>query len=152
GGLLIVPEIALTPQLVSRFRARFGDAIAVLHSELSERERNDAWRNLRLGRVTPAIGARSALVPPVASLGVIVVDEEHDPSFKQEDGFRYQARDMALLRAHRAHAVCVLGSATPSLESHELAERGKLSRLSLPTRATAQALPAVEIVDLARHR
>jgi primosomal protein N' (replication factor Y) len=121
GALMLVPEIALTPQLVSRFRARFGDAIAVLHSELGERERNDAWRALRAGRVDLAIGARSALFAPVQNLGVVVVDEEHDGSFKQEDGFRYHARDMALLRAHRASAVCVLGSATPSLESWQLA-------------------------------
>jgi primosomal protein N' (replication factor Y) len=152
GALMLVPEIALTPQLVSRFRARFGDAIAVLHSELSERERNDAWRSLHQGRLTLAIGARSALFAPVHSLGVVVVDEEHDGSFKQEDGFRYHARDMALLRAHRARAVCVLGSATPSLESYHLAERGKLTLLTLAERATPQALPPVEIVDLARNR
>jgi primosomal protein N' (replication factor Y) len=152
GALMLVPEIALTPQLVARFRARFGDAIAVLHSELNERERNDAWRALRSGRVDLAIGARSALFAPVRDLGVVVVDEEHDGSFKQEDGFRYQARDMALLRAHRAGAVCVLGSATPSLESHQLAERGKLTRLELRERATRQSLPPVEIVDLAVHR
>jgi primosomal protein N' (replication factor Y) len=152
GALVLVPEIALTPQLVARFRGRFGDEIAVLHSELTERERNDAWRSLRQGRVQLAIGARSALYAPVERLGVVVVDEEHDGSFKQEDGFRYHARDMAILRAHMAHAVCVLGSATPSLESHELARRGKLTLLELPERATAQSLPPVEIVDLARHR
>ena len=152
GALILVPEIALTPQLVSRFRGRFGDAIAVLHSELSERERNDAWRNLRSGRVRLAIGARSALFAPIADLGVIVVDEEHDGSFKQEEGFRYQARDMSLLRAHRAGAVCILGSATPSLESYALTQRGKLTLLNLRERATAQALPRVEVVDLARHR
>jgi primosomal protein N' (replication factor Y) len=152
GALILVPEIALTPQLVARFRGRFGDAIAVLHSELSERERNDAWRNLRSGRVRLAIGARSALFAPVAELGVLVVDEEHDASFKQEDGFRYHARDMALLRAHRAGALCVLGSATPSLESYQLTQRGKLQLLSLPQRATANELPKVEVVDLARHR
>ena len=152
GGLMLVPEIALTPQLVSRFRARFGDEIAVLHSELTERERNDAWRALRAGRVSLAIGARSALFAPVERLGVIVVDEEHDGSFKQEDGFRYQARDMALLRAHRAGAVCVLGSATPSLESYQLCSISKLERLSLPERATAHPLPPVELVDLGRHR
>jgi primosomal protein N' (replication factor Y) len=152
GALVLVPEIALTPQLVSRFRGRFGDEIAVLHSELTERERNDAWRSLRQGRVRLAIGARSALFAPVERLGVLVVDEEHDGSFKQEDGFRYHARDMAILRAHLTGAVCVLGSATPSLESHELARRGKLTLLELPERATAHSLPPVEIVDLARHR
>lgn len=152
GALMLVPEIALTPQLVRRFRARFGDAIAVLHSELSERERNDAWRGLRDGRLDLAIGARSALFAPVRNLGVVVVDEEHDGSFKQEDGFRYNGRDMAMLRAQRASAVCVLGSATPSLESHGLTTLGKLTRLGLPQRATAQTLPPVEVVDLARHR
>jgi primosomal protein N' (replication factor Y) len=152
GALMLVPEIALTPQLVSRFRARFGDEIAVLHSELSERERHSAWQSLRDGRVQLAIGARSALFAPVPRLGVVIVDEEHDGSFKQEEGFRYQARDMALLRAHRARAVCVLGSATPSLESFRLSEIGKLTRLTLPNRATAQSLPPVDMVDLERHR
>jgi primosomal protein N' (replication factor Y) (superfamily II helicase) len=152
GALLLVPEIALTPQAVMRFRARFGDAIAVLHSALGERERHTAWQRLRAGDIRVAIGARSALFAPVADLGVIVVDEEHDPSFKQEEGFRYHGRDMALLRAHRAGAVCVLGSATPSLESHHLADRGKLHLLPLPDRATSQRLPEVEVVDLRRHR
>ncbi len=152
GSLVLVPEIALTPQLVSRFRARFGDEIAVLHSDLRERERYEAWRALRDGTVSLAIGARSALFAPVPKLGVLVVDEEHDGSFKQEEGFRYQARDMALLRAHRAHAVCVLGSATPSLESHQLSQTGKLTLLTLSSRATQQSLPPVEIVDLKRHR
>ncbi len=153
GALLLVPEIALTPQLVARFRARFGDGIAVLHSALTERERDDAWRALRRGEITLAVGARSALFAPVADLGVIVVDEEHDPSFKQEEGFRYHARDMALLRAHRAGAICILGSATPSIESFTLAQKGdRLRLLSLPERATAHELPKVERIDLKRHR
>lgn len=152
GSLMLVPEIALTPQLVSRFRSRFGDAIAVLHSELTDRERNDAWRALRDGRVQVAIGARSALFAPVHDLGVVVVDEEHDGSFKQEEGFRYHARDMALVRAQKAGALCILGSATPSLESYRLADRGKLTKLVLSQRATPQALPPVEIVDLAKHK
>ncbi len=152
GALLLVPEIALTPQLVARFRARFGDALAVLHSGLRDRERNDAWRALRAREVRIAIGARSALFAPVPDLGIVVVDEEHDASFKQEDGFRYQARDMALLRAQRAAAVAVLGSATPSIESRYLADEGRLALLELKERATPQALPDVEIVDLARHR
>jgi primosomal protein N' (replication factor Y) len=152
GAILLVPEIALTPQLVGRFRARFGDALAVLHSDLGDRERHEAWRALRSGAVTLAVGARSAIFAPVADLGVIVVDEEHDPSFKQEEGFRYHARDLALLRAHRAGAVCVLGSATPSVETFHLAERGRLTLLALPERATPRPLPLVEIVDLARHR
>lgn len=151
GALVLVPEIALTPQLVSRFRARFGDVLAVLHSGLSDRARHEMWRSLHEQRVRVAIGARSALFAPVPALGLIVVDEEHDPSFKQEEGVRYQARDMALLRAHRANAVCVLGSATPSLESEALARNGKLHRLSLLGRAFASAtLPSVELVDLRR--
>ncbi len=152
GALLLVPEIALTPQLVSRFRARFGDAIAVLHSGLTERERDDHWRALRRGDLRLAVGARSALFAPVADLGVLVVDEEHDPSFKQEEGFRYHARDMALLRAHRAGATCILGSATPSVESFHRASTGALRLLSLPERPTDQALPEVELLDLRRFR
>ncbi|HEY8430825.1 MAG TPA: primosomal protein N', partial [Sandaracinaceae bacterium] len=151
GALLLVPEIALTPQLVGRFRARFGDGIAVLHSGLTDKQRYAAWRALRRGEVRLAIGARSALFAPVPDLGVIVVDEEHDPSFKQEEGFRYHARDLAILRAHRAGALCILGSATPSLESYTRAREGRIGLLELPSRATSHALPSVEIVDLRRH-
>jgi primosomal protein N' (replication factor Y) len=147
----MVPEIALTPQLVARFRARFGDDLAVLHSGLSDADRHAMWMLLRRGEVKVAIGARSALFAPVPDLGLVIVDEEHDPSFKQEEGVRYHARDMALLRAHRARAAVVLGSATPSLESVELVRRGKLVELELPDRAVAEAsLPAVSIVDLRR--
>ena len=152
GAILLVPEIALTPQLVGRFRARFGDDIAVLHSGLSARQREDAWQSLRRGRVQVAIGARSALFAPVANLALVVVDEEHDPSFKQDEGFRYHARDMALLRAQYAGAVCVLGSATPSVETYYRANAGAVHLLSLPSRATGATLPEVEIVDLRRHR
>jgi primosomal protein N' (replication factor Y) len=152
GAVLLVPEIALTPQLVGRFRARFGDDIAVLHSGLTARQREDAWQALRRGRVQVAIGARSALFAPVADLGLVVVDEEHDPSFKQDEGFRYHARDMALLRAQYAGAVCVLGSATPSVETYYRANQGRIRLLSLPTRATGATMPDVEIVDLRRHR
>jgi primosomal protein N' (replication factor Y) len=152
GALLLVPEIALTPQLVARFRARFGDEIAVLHSGLTARQRDDAWHALRRGEVQVAIGARSALFAPVANLALIVVDEEHDPSFKQDEGFRYHARDMALLRAQYAGAVCILGSATPSVETYHRANEGRIHLLSLPTRATGATLPEVEIVDLRRHR
>ena len=152
GAVLLVPEIALTPQLVGRFRARFGDEIAVLHSGLTARQRDDAWQALRRGQVQVAIGARSALFSPVADLGLIVVDEEHDPSFKQDEGFRYHARDMALLRAQYAGAVCVLGSATPAVETYHRAIEGRIRLLSLPTRATGATMPNVEIVDLRRHR
>jgi primosomal protein N' (replication factor Y) len=152
GALLLVPEIALTPQLAQRFRARFGDGIAVLHSALGERERDDFWRRLRRGELRLAVGARSALFAPIEDLGVIVVDEEHDGSFKQEEGFRYHARDLALLRAHRQNAICILGSATPSVESFHRATEGNLTLLSLPERATTQRLPDVETIDLKRWR
>jgi primosomal protein N' (replication factor Y) len=151
GALVMVPEIALTPQLVGRFRARFGDDLAVVHSGLSDKARHAMHKRLLAGEVKVAIGARSALFAPVPSLGLVIVDEEHDGSFKQEEGVRYHARDMAILRAHRAGATLLLGSATPSLESFELARRGKLSLLRLPDRASRAAkLPVVEIVDLKR--
>jgi primosomal protein N' (replication factor Y) len=152
GTIMLVPEIALTPQLVGRFRARFGDDVAVLHSGLTPRERFDMWTRLRDGAVDVAIGARSALFAPVQKLALVIVDEEHDPSFKQEEGVRYNARDMAILRAHLHGGVCVLGSATPSLESEHLTrpENGKTKaiKLILPDRARAQELPRVDILDL----
>ena len=149
GAIVLVPEIALTPQLVTRFRARLGERIAVLHSGLSDIQRHAMWCALRRGELKVAVGARSALFAPVHDLGLVCVDEEHDGSFKQEEGVRYNARDMALLRAHRAGAVCVLGSATPSLSSIALAQSGRLVTLKLPARARASAvLPKVEIVDL----
>ncbi len=151
GAIVLVPEIALTPQLVTRFRARLGERIAVLHSGLSDSQRHAMWRALRRGELKVAVGARSALFAPVHDLGLMCVDEEHDGSFKQEDGVRYHARDMALLRAHRAGAVCILGSATPSLASTALVASGRLELLKLPARARSTAvLPQVEIVDL-RH-
>jgi primosomal protein N' (replication factor Y) len=151
GALVLVPEIALTPQLVARFRARFGERIAVLHSGLSDRERHDAWRALRRSEVRLAIGARSALFAPVPKLSVIVVDEEHDPSFKQEEGFRYHGRDMAILRAHLSAALCILGSATPSVETYYLTQQKRVQLLTLQGRAQRQAMPSVEIVDLGRN-
>jgi primosomal protein N' (replication factor Y) len=151
GSIVLVPEIALTPQLVQRFRARLGDTIAVLHSGLTDGERHAMWTKLRSGALRVAVGARSALFAPVQDLALICVDEEHDSSFKQEEGVRYHARDMALLRAHRAGAVAVLGSATPSLKSYALVRAGKLERLHLPERAhRAAVLPRVEIIDLRR--
>ena len=150
GSIVLVPEIALTPQLVARFRARFGDDVAVLHSGLTPRERHGMWKRLHDGEVDVAIGARSALFAPVRGLGLVVVDEEHDPSFKQEEGVRYHARDMAIWRAHRLGGVCVLGSATPSLESEQLVRTGKATKLRLTERARAQPMPRVDIVDLRR--
>jgi len=152
GALVLVPEISLTPQLAARFRARFGDQVAVLHSGLTDRERFDEWSRLREGRARIALGARSAVFAPVAELGAVVVDEEHDSSFKQEEGVRYHARDVALVRAQKARAVCVLGSATPSLESFHGAQSGRLDLLALPERATARPLPQVDLVDLRVHR
>lgn len=148
GAIVLVPEISLTPQTVSRFQAHFGNQVAVLHSALSDGERFDAWRQLRKGEKRIAVGARSAIFAPVHRLGVVVVDEEHDSSYKQSEGPRYHARDVAVVRAARAGAVCVLGSATPSLESWQNARRGKFDLLTLPRRVGGGALPPVEVVDL----
>ncbi|HEY6725359.1 MAG TPA: primosomal protein N' [Polyangiaceae bacterium] len=151
GAIVLVPEIALTPQLTARFRARLGDAIAIVHSGLGNKERLHMWKQLQKGAFKVAVGARSALFAPVTDLALICVDEEHDGSFKQEEGVRYNARDMALLRAHRAEAVAVLGSATPSLSSEAAVRSGKMTRLRLPARANQKAvLPRVTVVDLKR--
>jgi primosomal protein N' (replication factor Y) len=150
GALVLVPEIALTPQLAARFRARFGEDVAVLHSALPPRERLAAWRRLRAGEVGIALGARSAVFAPVRELAVVVVDEEHDPSFKQEEGVRYHGRDLAVVRAQRAGALAILGSATPSLESAHNVARGRFTEIALPERATPRPLPSVELVDLRR--
>ena len=147
-ALVLVPEISLTPQLAARFRARFGDLVAILHSGMSDQARLGEWSRLRQGPARIAVGARSAVFAPLVGLGVIVVDEEHDGSFKQEEGVRYHARDVALVRAQRAGAVCVLGSATPSLESAAHAERGHYKKLVLTERPTSRPMPAVEIIDL----
>ncbi|HSK02015.1 MAG TPA: primosomal protein N' [Kofleriaceae bacterium] len=151
-ALVLVPEISLTPQLAARFRARFGDKVAILHSGLSESARLVEWSRLHRGEATIAVGARSAVFAPLTNIGVIVVDEEHDGSFKQDEGVRYHARDVALVRAQRAGAVCVLGSATPSLESHAHAERGQYRRLVLTQRPTARPMPVVETIDLKTYR
>src|SRR5438445_4113779 len=147
GALALVPEIALTPQLAGRFRARFGDDVAVLHSGLSERERLSEWERVRSARAGVVVGARSAVFAPVHALGIVVVDEEHEPSYKQEDRLRYHARDLALVRARDAGAVAVLGSATPSLETLRRALEGKLRTLSLPQRVDGRPLPPAEVVD-----
>ena len=152
GALVLVPEIALTPQLAGRFRARFAGAVALLHSGLSDRERHAEWLRLRRGEARICVGVRSAVFAPVQDLAVLVVDEEHDPSFKQEEGPAYQARDLAVVRAKQAGAVCVLGSATPSLESIENARRGRYRLLELRNRVDDRPLPSVEIVDLGALR
>jgi primosomal protein N' (replication factor Y) len=152
SAIVLVPEIALTPQTVGRFRARFGDLIAVLHSALSDGERYDEWTALREGDKCIAIGTRSAIFAPVDNLGLIVLDEEHDSSYKQSDTPRYHARAVATMRARAAGALCVLGSATPSLESWSNAVEGRYRLFELPERVTPHALPAVEIVDMRRER
>jgi len=157
-GIILVPEIALTPQTVQRFRAHFGDQIAVLHSRMSMGERYDAWRRLRTGDATIAVGPRSAVLAPLENLGLIVVDEEHESSYKQFDPApRYHARDVAVMRAHMNDAVCILGSATPSLESTMNARWGKYERVQLPERVPdasgeAAALPEVRVLDLTLQR
>ncbi|HUJ25217.1 MAG TPA: primosomal protein N', partial [Myxococcales bacterium] len=146
SALALVPEIALTPQLAGRFRARFGDDVAVLHSGLSERERLLEWNRVRNGRAGIVVGARSAVWAPLQRLGIVVVDEEHEPSYKQEERLRYHARDLALVRAQRAEAVAVLGSATPSLETLRRAQEGRLRTLRLPERVDGRPLPPMLFV------
>ncbi len=151
GAIVLVPEISLTPQTVSRFRARCGD-VAVLHSGLTDAERHDQWVAIREGRVRVVVGARSALFAPVPDLGLIILDEEHETSFKQESVPRYHARDTARERAHLECAVCVLGSATPSLESWALASAGRMKKLVLPDRVAGGRLPVVSVVDMRRQK
>jgi len=151
GAIVLVPEIALTPQTVGWFRSRF-EAVAVLHSRMSDAQRLEAWLKVRQGAARVVVGARSALFAPVRDLGVIVVDEEHEPSFKQDSTPRYHARDVAVRRAGLEGAVCVLGSATPSLESWQRARSGAYRLLHLPERASGRALPPVEVLDLRVER
>ena len=153
GAIVLVPEISLTPQTVERFKSRFGHGpqqtlVAVLHSHLSEGERHDEWHKIREGRARIVIGARSAIFAPVEPLGLVVVDEEHETSYKQEESPRYHARDVAVMRGRLEGAVVVLGSATPSLESYHNAQRGKYTLLELPVRADDKKLPVVRVVDM----
>ncbi len=152
GALVLVPEIALTPQLVGRFRSRFGGQVAVLHSGLKDRERLRYWQALRVGKARIAVGVRSAIFAPVRDLSLIVVDEEHDPSFKQVEKLRYNARDLALVRASQLGATALLGSATPSLETLHNAQRGRYRLLPLRARVDDRPLPQVSIVDLRIER
>ena len=153
GGsvLLLVPEIGLTPALLGRVRARFGDEAAVLHSGLTPAARLGEWWRVRSGRARLVLGARSAVFAPLPGLGLVVVDEEHEDAYKQETGLRYHARDLALARAKLCGARVVLGSATPSAESSARARAGLYKYLRLPERAGGQSLPAVEVVDLRQH-
>jgi primosomal protein N' (replication factor Y) len=147
GAILLVPEIGLTPMLVRAARGRFGATVSVLHSELSTGERHDEWWRIREGEARVVVGARSAVFAPVPELGLIVVDEEHDSSYKQDESPRYHGRDVAVMRARLEACPVVLGSATPSVESTANARSGKYRELRLPQRIAAQGLPQVEIVD-----
>ena len=147
-AIVLVPEISLTPQTVGRFKARFNAKIAVLHSGLGAGERYDEWRRAQRGEVRIVVGARSAVFAPLPRVGIIVVDEEHDSSYKQSETPRYHARDVAIMRAQMSQAVCVVGSATPSIESYRNSETGKSVRLALARRATNAALPEVDLIDM----
>ena len=153
GAIVLVPEISLTPQTVERFKARFSSGqlqtlVAVLHSHLSAGERHDEWHKIRQGRARIVIGARSAIFAPVEPLGLIIVDEEHEHTYKQEEAPRYHARDVAIVRGQMENAVVVLGSATPSLESYYNCKKGKYTLLELPERVDDQKMPHVRVVDL----
>ncbi|HZU91944.1 MAG TPA: primosomal protein N', partial [Stellaceae bacterium] len=150
--LVLLPEIALSAQWLERFRERFGTLPAQWHSEISQAERRDTWRAVAAGRAPVVVGARSALFLPFPDLGLIVVDEEHDSSYKQEEGVCYQARDMAVLRASLAHIPIVLVSATPSLETVVNVARGRYERVALPRRHAAARLPEMRLVDMRRER
>lgn len=147
-SLVLVPEIALTPQLVHRFQSRFGDAVAVLHSGMDDGERFDEWSRLQEGQATIAVGARSAIFAPLQQLGLVIVDEEHDASYKQGEAPRYHGRDIAVVRAWQNGAVALLGSATPSLESAANVASGKYRGLTMKARVQAATLPQVRLLDL----
>ncbi len=153
GAIVLVPEISLTPQTVERFKARFSSGklqtlVAVLHSHLSAGERHDEWHKIRQGRARIVIGARSAIFAPVEPLGLIIVDEEHEHTYKQEEAPRYHARDVAIMRGQMENAVVVLGSATPSMESYANCKKGKFALLNLPERVDDQKMPHVRVVDM----
>ena len=154
GALVLVPEISLTPQTVERFKSRFagaGDEVAVLHSRLSEGERHDEWHRIHSGEARIVIGARSAIFAPVREPGLIVVDEEHEGSYKQEEAPRYHARDIAVVRAKLEGCAVLLGSATPSLESYHNATTGKYVLLNLTTRVDDRKMPIIRIIDMRRE-
>jgi primosomal protein N' (replication factor Y) len=148
SALLLVPEIALTPAMAGQFFSRFGDRVAILHSAFSDSERSDQWRRIRSGDAAVVVGTRSGVFAPMRNLGLIVVDEEHDQSYKQEETPRYNGRDVAIVRAHAAGACVVLGSATPSLESRYNAETGKYALIELPGRIAERPMPRVELIDM----
>ena len=148
GALLLVPEIALTPSVAGQFAHRFGDRVAILHSAFGDAERAEQWRRIRSGLAGVVVATRSGVFAPVKNLGLIVVDEEHDHSYKQQETPRYHGRDVAVYRAQQCGAVVVLGSATPSLESRYNAERGKYKLLELPERIEQRPMPDVELIDM----
>jgi primosomal protein N' (replication factor Y) len=147
SALMLVPEIGLTPAVAGQFHHRFGERVAILHSAFHDSERAQEWRRIRSGDAKVVVATRSGVFAPVRNLGLIIVDEEHDQSYKQQESPRYHGRDVAIVRARDAGAVVVLGSATPSLESRYNAERGKYERLLLPERVESRPMPVVEVVD-----
>ena len=147
-ALILVPEVALTPAVATRFRNTFGDRVALQHSGLSEGARHDQWHRIRSGNIDVVVGTRSAVFAPLPAVGLIVVDEEHDPSYKQEESPRYHGRDVAVMRGKQAGALVVLGSATPSLESCRHAESGRYRGLRLTARVRRRPLPSVRLVDM----
>lgn len=147
-AIVLVPEISLTPQMVERFKSRFGDAVAVLHSALSHGEKYDEWRKIERKEAQVVVGARSAIFAPFENLGLIIIDEEHEATYKQEDNPRYHARDVAIWRAKRHHCPVVLGSATPSLESYARATKNVYKLLELKARINQQEMPEVHIIDM----
>jgi len=148
GAILLVPEIGLTPAAAAQLDATFGNQVALLHSALTPAERSEQWHRIRRGEAPIVVGTRSAIFAPVPNLGLILVDEEHDQSYKQEETPRYNARDVAVMRAKLADVPVVLGSATPSLESWQNSEAGKYKRIAMPQRVSNRPLPAVELVDM----
>lgn len=150
--LVLVPEIALINQMERCFRARFGNQVAVLHSNLSTGQRLDQWEQIAMGKTPICIGARSAIFAPLTRIGLIVVDEEHDPSYKQEESLRYNARDIAVIRGHQSGATVVLGSATPSIQSYYNVTIGKFIEIPLHYRVAKRPLPTIEIVDLSKDK
>lgn len=148
-AIMLVPEISLTPQMVQRFKSRFGEHVAVMHSGLSQGEKYDEWRKIERGEAEVVVGARSAIFAPIENIGVIIVDEEHEASYKQEETPRYHARDLAIWRSEYHHCPVVLGSATPSLESRARAQKNVYQRLRLTQRANqAATLPTIDVVDM----
>lgn len=148
SAMLLVPEIALTPAVAGQFYHRFGDRVAILHSAFHDAERAEQWRRIRNGQARVVVGTRSGVFAPVQGLGLIIIDEEHDGSYKQQDTPRYNGRDVAIMRAHNANACVVLGSATPSMESRYNVERGKYELLQLPERVEKRPMPEVELIDM----